>query len=94
MDGRFYGGGVLELAPVEFRNLPLAYHEPSEEEFAAFLEVQRSGDVDAIMDFGDEWLARRLQLSRSDLAEIRLAWCSVRSHRLRYGRTSTASAVA
>ncbi|MFP3471721.1 hypothetical protein R0J90_16885, partial [Micrococcus sp. SIMBA_144] len=39
MGGRFYGGGVLELSPVEFRDLPLAYHEPSEEEFAAFLEV-------------------------------------------------------
>jgi adenine-specific DNA-methyltransferase len=94
MDGRFYGGGVLELSPVEFRNLPLAYHEPSEEEFAAFLEVHQSGDVDAILDFGDEWMARKLRMSPSDLDEIRLAWSSVRSHRLRHGRPGTASTVA
>ncbi len=91
MDGRFYGGGVLELSPVEFRNLPLAYHEPSNEEFEAFLEVHRSGDVDAILDFGDGWLARKLRLSHSDLDELRLAWSSVRSHRLRHGRPGPAS---
>ncbi|TPM30868.1 hypothetical protein [Mesorhizobium sp. B2-3-4] len=91
MDGRFYGGGVLELSPVEFRNLPLAYHEPTDEEFAAFLEVHRSGDVDAMLDFGDGWLARKLQLSPSNLDELRQAWSSVRSHRLRHGRSGPES---
>ncbi|MEP5768174.1 hypothetical protein [Nisaea sp.] len=91
LDGRFYGGGVLELSPVEFRNLPLAYHEPSAQEFAAFLEVHRSGDVDAMLDFGDGWLARKLRLPHSDLVALRLAWSSVRSHRLRHGRPGPAS---
>ena len=91
MDGRFYGGGVLELSPVEFRSLPLAYHEPSDEEFTAFLEVHRSGDVAAMLDFGDGWLARKLRLSHSDLNELRLAWSSVRSHRLRHGRPGLAT---
>lgn len=91
MDGRFYGGGVLELSPVEFRNLPLAYHEPSDIEFAAFLEVHQSGEVDAILDFGDEWLAQKLRLTCSDLDELRFAWSSVRSHRLRHGRPRPSS---
>ena len=82
---------MLELSPVEFRNLPLAYHEPSDVEFAAFLEVHRSGDVEAMLDFGDGWLARKLRLSHSDLGELRLAWSSVRSHRLRHGRPGPAS---
>ena len=29
IEGRFYGGGVLELTPEEFRGLPLAMLKPS-----------------------------------------------------------------
>nr|WP_294338274.1 class I SAM-dependent methyltransferase [uncultured Sphingomonas sp.] len=88
-DGRFYGGGVLELSPKEFRGLPLAYHEPSDQEFDDFLAVHRKadGDVSAILDFGDRWLAKKLRLSSRELRNLRTAWQSVRAHRLRHGRS-------
>lgn len=93
-DGRFYGGGVLELSPSEFRKLPMAYHEPTDDEFEAFLETHRqaNGDADRILDFGDGWLGRSLKLSAEELIEIRKAWRAVRSHRLRHGRPKSASA--
>lgn len=86
-DGRFYGGGVLELSPQEFRGLPLSYHEPSDQEFDDFLAAHRKadGDVSAILDFGDRWLANKLRLSSRELQNLRAAWRSVRAHRLRHG---------
>lgn len=85
-NGRFYGGGVLELAPNELKNLPVIYHEPTDEQFANFLLIHRKAgnDPTAILDFGDEWLSNHAALSGVDLKLIRAAWLSVRSHRLRH----------
>lgn len=86
-NGRFYGGGVLELSPTEFRGLPLVYHEPTEEEFAKFLDVHSSaeGNVNQILDFGDQWLREKLGLSKKKMVMIRRAWFLVRAHRMRHG---------
>lgn len=91
-DGRFYGGGVLELSPKEFRQLPLVYHEPSDAEFEEFLSVHQTanGDISSILDFGDRWLGEDTGLSSTDLGELRSAWKSVRDHRLRHGRLAKA----
>lgn len=88
IDGRFYGGGVLELSPNEFRRLPLVYHEPTDEEFKQFLAAHASGGVKSILDFGDRWLGEKLTLNKTDLQLLRDAWSSIRSHRLRHGRAA------
>ncbi|SNB61990.1 MULTISPECIES: Eco57I restriction-modification methylase domain-containing protein [unclassified Agrobacterium] len=90
IDGRFYGGGVLELSPTEFRGLPIVYHEPSDEEFATFLAVHEraGGEVEPILDFGDEWLSRKLRLSSSEVKLLRQSWSDVRKHRLRHSGRS------
>jgi len=92
-NGRFYGGGVLELSPTEFRGLPLVYHEPTEAEFAKFVDVHSSakGNVDQILDFGDQWLREKLGLSKKKMAMIRQAWLLVRAHRMRHGGRVSAS---
>lgn len=87
-NGRFYGGGVLELSPTEFRGLPLVYHEPTLDEFTKFLlahELAR-GDVEKILDFGDQWLQQKLKLSDEQMVMIRQGLTSVRNHRMRHGR--------
>lgn len=91
INGRFYGGGVLELSPLEFRSVPIVYHEPSEAEFTNFLEVHHKseGDIHEILDFGDELLGKKLNLSDKDIKSIRDAWKSVRAHRLRHGRNES-----
>ncbi|WP_231733698.1 hypothetical protein, partial [Sphingomonas sp. CCH9-H8] len=84
----FYGGGVLELSPNEFRALPLIYHEPSDAEFEAFLAAHSgAAGVSSILDFGDRWLGEKLALDEADLRSLRNAWSSVRSHRLRHGKS-------
>ena len=90
MNGRFYGGGVLELSPTEFRGLPFIYHEPTDAEFREFLDVHQSarGQIEPILDFGDKWLISRGYLSSEDLVTIRSAWAIIRSHRMRHGGRS------
>ncbi|RJE83098.1 hypothetical protein D3P04_16695 [Paracoccus onubensis] len=85
-NGRFYGGGVLELSPNELKGLPLIYHEPTDAEFEAFLEVHRSAgnDPEPVLDFGDEWLRKKAVVKEDEIADIRRAWLSVRTHRLRH----------
>jgi hypothetical protein len=85
-NGRFYGGGVLELAPSELRSLPIVYHEPTDTEFEAFLAVHKAagGDPTPILDFGDAWLARHPETAGLDLSAIRRAWTAVRAHRMRH----------
>lgn len=85
-DGRFYGGGVLELSPNELKNLPIVYHEPTDAEFAEFLKIhEKAGnDPEPILDFGDRWLAQSAEAKDLDLAAVRKAWRTVRAHRLRH----------
>jgi adenine-specific DNA-methyltransferase len=87
VDGRFYGGGVLELSPNEFRHLPIVYHEPSDDEWYAFLgaHAAAAGEVDKILDFGDRWLEKKKAFTAAQLKMIRAAWTSVRAHRMRHG---------
>lgn len=87
MDGRFYGGGVLELTPREFRGLPLVYKEPSKVEFTDFRKIHRlaKGKPEPILDFGDTWLGQMMNIDGDTLQLIRNCWERVRAHRLRHG---------
>jgi adenine-specific DNA-methyltransferase len=89
-DGRFYGGGVLELSPNELKHLPIVYHEPSNEEFEAFLKIHKEakGNPIPILDFGDHWLSEHVSVEGVDVRNIRKAWMTVRSHRLRHSSRS------
>jgi len=87
VNGRFYGGGVLELSPNEFRSLAFIYHEPTQQEFEEFVQVHRdaNGNIDEILDFGDEWLIADGHYSAPELAVVRNSWRTIRAHRLRHG---------
>ncbi len=90
-NGRFYGGGVLELSPNEFRGLPIIYHEPSDIEFSDFLKAHKAadGDINAILDFSDLWITKHSYLTSDDLAIARASWSTVRSHRMRHSGRPT-----
>lgn len=88
IDGRFYGGGVLELTPSEFKSLPLVYKEPSKEEFQRFIDIyHQEGDIaENLQDFGDDWLRTALELTSEQMLVIKSALKVVRQHRLRHGQ--------
>lgn len=88
IEGRFYGGGVLELTPKEFRRLPLFYSEPSAEEFRRFSDRSRWADPKSLALHGDEFLVRQHGFSKEELNRVHNAWIALRNHRLRHGTRS------
>lgn len=83
--GRFYGGGVLELTPKEFRALPLYYSEPTPRDFENFAAVERWADPVKLALDGDQLLIERHSFSAEDIAVVHDAWRTLRAHRLRHG---------
>ncbi len=90
IDGRFYGGGVLELTPNEFKNLPLEYIEPSQQQYVEFLKSFTS-DKESIRNtlaIGDARLLSNGKVTSDELAQIKNALKALQSHRLRHGNYS------
>jgi hypothetical protein len=88
IEGRFYGGGVLELTPSEFRSLPLYYLEPTPKDFLKFLSSRKWSDPISLAKAGDDMLHRHFGFSRDQLRKFHEAWIKLRLHRLRHGRSS------
>ena len=88
IEGRFYGGGVLELTPREFRSLPLSLHKPTKADFDEFRHLHdRGGDITSdVSVFGDRMLANDLSLSTFEVGLLQSSWEKLRNHRLRHGR--------
>ena len=54
VQGRYYGGGVLELTPSEFKSLPIPYMKVTAEEFNEFVEAfHNKKNIDEIIDRND-----------------------------------------
>lgn len=87
MDGRFYGGGVLELTPKEFRGIPIHFQCATSFQFSQFIEkFPRSKSPDAAnFDHADARLAHELSLSEKQVSMVRAALKAIRKHRLRHG---------
>lgn len=61
LEGRFYGGGVLELTPNEFKNLPIPYFEISESEFDSFAEnFEKKNSIKDICNKNDDLILRSI----------------------------------
>lgn len=60
LNGRFYGGGVLELTPNEFRSLPIPYMKISEKKYLQFLKLFNSGiDYHLVIRQLDDFILRK-----------------------------------
>lgn len=54
LTGRYYGGGVLELVPSEFKSLSIPYTSIKEKKFGEFVEVfENKKDIEEILSFND-----------------------------------------
>jgi adenine-specific DNA-methyltransferase len=85
LSGRYYGGGVLELTPNEFKGLPVFYSDISKRESKAFIEkFENKGTIDNLLDQNDQaLLAESAGLSQSNIKEINAIYKKLRTRRMR-----------
>lgn len=54
LDGRYYGGGVLELIPSEFKKLPIPYVEINQSQFDKFtIDFENKSNIEQILNQND-----------------------------------------
>ena len=72
IDGRYYGGGVLELTPNEFKNLPIPYLSINHNEFDKFVtRFKNKKNIDEVLLINDnEILNTILGLSKIEIKKI------------------------
>lgn len=72
LEGRYYGGGVLELTPKEFKHLPVPYVQISQKDFNSYVEEFRSKpSIDSILIHHDiNILAPSLNLTTGEIDKI------------------------
>ncbi len=86
IEGRFYGGGVLEVTPNEFRRLPLPLSKFSASDFSEFESRFALADgAWGAIQMSNERLMAKLGLSTSDINTIERARQTLQRHRLRHG---------
>lgn len=72
LDGRCYGGGVLELTPMEFKNLPLPLIRISAKEFTNFSNFfKQKNSVEEVLRMNDNIILKKiLHLNFEDIQKI------------------------
>lgn len=81
--GRSYGGGLLELEPNEAERLPLPLVGAETLDAGRLDDLQRAGDIGAILDITDRTLLREgLGLSAEETRMLRRIWEKLRNRRI------------
>lgn len=84
LEGRHYGGGVLELVPSEIEGLLVPTVETSPEEIRTLDNALRSGvEADVVLKNQDKRVLGRLGLSEEEQELLRGAWSRLRDRRQR-----------
>jgi len=86
LEGRNYGGGVLELVPGEIRKLKIPRYKCTKDEFYELDQMFRNGhDIDTILDYTDEKLLKFLL--KEELENIRNSWRKLQQRRSIRGKS-------
>jgi adenine-specific DNA methylase len=84
LEGRHYGGGVLELVPSEIEKLIIPVGETSRYDLAELDQRIRTGqDPDALLSAQDDVVLKAAGLKTSEIGMIHEAWRRIRSRRHR-----------
>lgn len=71
LGGRYYGGGVLELTPKEFKGLPIPYLNITKVEFKDLsYRFKNSKDIKEVLDHTDYLLLTKIGLARKKILKI------------------------
>lgn len=85
LDGRYYGGGVLELIPSEFKKLPIPYNEISNSQFDNFTNnFENKSNIEQILIQNDlNILNPTLGINNEDLLKLTAIRNKLKRKRLR-----------
>jgi adenine-specific DNA-methyltransferase len=86
LEGRYYGGGVLELTPNEFKNLSIPFYESVSSYHLSRLEgmIENKADIEIILNFTDGIILKHtLGLSESEIERLRAIYKKLVSRRLK-----------
>jgi adenine-specific DNA-methyltransferase len=74
IEGRYYGGGVLELTPNEFKNLPIPYFSIDEDMFKKFTsEFERKESIENMLAENDIIILREsIGLSNKEISRVQM----------------------
>jgi len=72
IEGRYYGGGVLELTPSEFKKLPIPYSKITKKQFSKFTtSFEKKANIEEILSLNDfDILNPILQISEDDMTKL------------------------
>jgi adenine-specific DNA-methyltransferase len=84
--GRKYGGGVLELTPNEFKELPIQYLTVSNAEFTAFHKNFKKNEdkIDFIIQKSEMSLKNSLDINKSEFQDILDIYFKLKNNRIRF----------
>lgn len=83
LEGRHYGGGVLELVPSEIEELIVPRPEPAMALETLHAMLRKEYDPDAIMAIQDRAILQSVGLTESQCDDLRTAWIRLRRRRQR-----------
>ncbi|MFA6177492.1 MAG: N-6 DNA methylase [Candidatus Paceibacterota bacterium] len=85
LEGRFYGGGVLELIPNEFKSIPIPYSDVKEKDFEYLDRMLRKKEpIDTILDYTDRVILKKtLKLANKDIKNIRKIYSKLVNRRMK-----------
>jgi adenine-specific DNA-methyltransferase len=85
LEGRYYGGGVLELTPSEFKKVPLPYININQDQFQLFTDqFESKKDIEDILNLNDfQILNSALNLTNEDIERVRKIYKKLINKRLR-----------
>ena len=90
LEGRHYGGGVLELVPSEIEKLLVpVVHTDSRQLDELDDEVRRRIEPEHVLHTQDNRVLRAIGASASEIGEIQAAWARLRDRRQRNGSDAT-----
>jgi adenine-specific DNA-methyltransferase len=85
LDGRFYGGGVLEITPNEFKNLPIPKFQVSSQEFLQFASgFKEKKSIDEFLKLNDPLILGQVNgIVEEDIDRLHKLYLKVKNRRLR-----------
>lgn len=85
LDGRYYGGGVLELIPSEFKKLPIPYISISDIEFEVFTKkFKNKNSIEELLQINDfKILNNTLGLNNDDIIKLTSIRNKLKAKRMR-----------